>query len=128
MRLRQVNRTLPAAIAAACAAAVLIPACSSSAPSPSWCAPLVTQFHAKETRQAYIDALKSLRKQGAPVGQLIADETAYTQNQADAGTPGTAGFGAVASAPALLGKVSSDLKALNAACGQPGDAYKGDNA
>jgi hypothetical protein len=60
--------------------------------------------------RAYLDGLAALQKQGAPVQNLIADETAYTQNQASASVPGVSGFGAVASAPAVLGKVSADLK------------------
>jgi hypothetical protein len=114
---------------AAALAALPLGACSSApAYSHSWCAPLITQFHATESRQAYLSRLAALQRQGAPVAGLIRDETAYTRDVAAANVPGTAGFGALASAPAALGKVSADLKVLNAACGQPADAWKGDNA
>lgn len=120
---------LSAAALAAVAAASLAAGCSSSPASPhAWCTPLITQFHAKETRQAYLNGLAAVERQGAPVQALITDEAAYTQNQATASTPGTAGFGAVASAPAVLAKVSADLKELNSECGQDADAYKSDNA
>lgn len=120
-------KLIPCALAAAVTAAALA-GCSSGPSRPAWCGPLITAFHAHETRQAYLNGLAALQKQGAPVGQLITDETKYTENQADASVPGVSGFGAVASAPAVLGRVSADLKALNAQCGQDADAFKSDNA
>jgi hypothetical protein len=120
-------RSLAAALTVLAAASL---AACSSGPSYAhpWCAPLIAQFHAHETRQAYLNGLAATGRQGAPVGKLIADETAYTEDQATANAPGTAGFGAVASAPADLAKVSGDLKQLNSECGQAADAYKSDNA
>lgn len=109
-------------------AAVSLAACSSGPSRPSWCAPLVTQFHAHETRQAYLSGLAAVQAQGAPVGQLITDETAYTQDEADANGTGTNSFAALADAPKVLAKVSADLKDLNAECGQPASAYESDNA
>jgi hypothetical protein len=109
-------------------AATSLAACSSGASRPSWCAPLITQFHAHETRQAYLSGLTAVQGQGAPAGQLIADETAYAQDEADANGTGADSFAALADAPKALAKVSGDLKALNAECGQAGDAYKSDNA
>lgn len=124
-----VVKLLPAALAVA-AATVALAACGSSAPSypHAWCGPLIVQFHAKETRQAYLDGLVAVGKQGAPTGQLIEDETAYTQDEADAAGTGTDSFAALADAPKVLAKVSADLQQLNAACGQAGGAYKSDNA
>jgi hypothetical protein len=122
-------KLIPRALAAAVATAASLAACSSGPSYPhAWCAPLITQFHAHESRQAYLNGLAAVEEQGAPVRNLITDETAYSGNQAAASVPGTAGFGAVASAPAVLGKVSADLKQLNSECGQPTDAYKSDNA
>jgi hypothetical protein len=109
-------------------AAASLTACGSGPSRPSWCAPLIIQFHAHETRQAYLNGLAAVQGQGAPVGQLITDETAYTQDEADANGTGTNSFAALADAPKVLAKVSADLKGLNAGCGQPADAYKTDNA
>lgn len=122
------NRAAPLAALTVLAAATLA-ACGSSAPSypHAWCGPLITAFHAKETRQAYLNGLAATQKQGAPVAQLIADETAYTQNQATANSTGTGGFAAVAAAPAVLAKVIADLRQLNSECGQAASAYKADN-
>jgi hypothetical protein len=118
-----------AALAAAIAllAAAPLTACSSGTPRPSWCAPLVAQWHAKETRQAYLDELTALARQGAPVSELIADESAFARDNAVANIPGIPGFSALASAPAALGKVAADLQRLNAECGQPGESWKSDN-
>jgi hypothetical protein len=121
------NYARPLAAALIVLAAVSLGACSSGPSYPSWCGPLVTQFHAHETRQAYIAALAALEESGAPVQQLVADETVLEQNQVSANSPGTAGFGAVAAAPALAAKASADQKVLNADCGQAPDAWKGDN-
>jgi len=117
-----------AVVLAAAALAAPLAACSSAPSRPAWCAPLIVQFRAHETRQAYLNGLAAVQKQGAPVGKLIADEAAYTANQASANSLGTAGFAAVAAAPKVLARVSADLKALNEQCGQPADAWKGDNA
>lgn len=122
------NRTALPAAALAVLAASLAAGCSPGPSHPAWCAPLVTQFHAKESRQAYLDGLAAVERQGAPVGQLITDEKAYTQDEADANVPGTDSFAALADAPKALARVSADLKSLNAECGQPADAYKSDNA
>lgn len=108
------------------AAAPLAAGCSSPS-HPSWCGPLVTQFHAHETRQAYIAALTVLEKSGAPLRQMVADDTALERNQVTANAVGTAGFAAVAAAPALVARIDVDLKALNAACGQPANSWKADN-
>jgi hypothetical protein len=122
------SRASSLAVVLAALAIAPLAACSSGPSRPAWCSPLTAQFHAKETRQAYLNGLAAAEKSGAPVGRLIADETAYTQNQAAANTPGVAGFSALADAPKVLAKVTADLKALNAECGQAGDAYKSDNA
>jgi hypothetical protein len=120
-------RSLAAALVILAAAPVAA-GCSSGPSYPhSWCAPLIAQFHAKETRQAYIAGIAALEKSGAPVQQLVTDDTALEANQAAANAPGTAGFGAVAAAPALVAKISADQKVLNADCGQAPDAYKSDN-
>jgi hypothetical protein len=111
-------------------AAVTLAACGSSPSYPhAWCAPLITQFHAHETRAAYVAALLALDVPGVPLGSLVKDETVYAADEQAASDPasGTAGFGALASAPADLAKVSGDLKELNSDCGQPASAYKGDN-
>jgi hypothetical protein len=117
-----------AAVVPLLAAALLATACSSSPSGPSWCPSLITALHAKQTRQAELAALVSIEKQGAPVGRLIADESAYAKNQATAASASADSFTAVADAPGLLAKVAGDLKALNAQCRQPADAYKSDNA
>lgn len=123
------NRARSLAVIVAVLTAASLAACSSGPSSPHpWCAPLIVQFHAHESRQAYLNGLAAIEKQGAPVGKLITDETAYTQNQAAANTPGVAGFSALAGAPKVLARVSADLKELNAECGQAADAYKSDNA
>jgi hypothetical protein len=110
-------------------AAPLAAGCSPGLSYPhAYCGPLIAQFHAKESRQAYLAGLAAVQKQGAPVAALIKDETVYARDAATAAVPGTQGFGAVADAPAALGKVAVDLRQLNAACGQPADAYKSDNA
>jgi hypothetical protein len=119
----------PLAAALTVLAAASLTGCGSGPSYPhSWCPPLIAQFHAKESRQAYLSGLAAVQKQGAPVSRLITDESTYTQNQATADVPGTAGFAAVAAAPAVFAKVGADLKELNAECGQPADAYKSDNA
>jgi hypothetical protein len=121
------NRVSLAAALTVLAAASLA-GCGSGPSYPhSWCPPLIAQFHAKESRQAYLSGLAAVRKQGAPAGDLIADESAYAQDEATADVPGTAGFAAVAAAPAVFAKVGADLKELNAECGQPAAAYKADN-
>jgi hypothetical protein len=106
-------------------------ACSSVAPSypHSWCAPLIAQFHAKESRQAYLSGLTALQKSGAPVAQLIADESQVVKDVAaiNDASSGTAGYTAGANAPGDLAKVAADLKTLNGECGQAADAYKSDN-
>lgn len=94
----------------------------------SWCGPLIAQFHAHETRQAYEARLAAVQRLGAPVGKLIADETTYGQDEAATNSPGTAGYSAVLAATGAIGAVSADLQQLNADCGQPADAYKTDNA
>lgn len=111
-------------------AATSLAACSSGPSRPSWCAPLITQFHAKETRQAYLSGLAALQRQGAPLATLISDETVLARDEAVAGDPasGTAGFGAVTAAAGVVKFVIADQKQLNAECGQPADAYKTDNA
>lgn len=123
-------KKLPSLAAAALLASLA--ACGSSGTSypHTWCGPLIAQFHAHESRQAYLDGLASLQKQGAPVAQLIADENKFVKDQETAADPGsgTAGFDALAAEPADSAKIGADLKALNSECGQPGDAYKSDNA
>ena len=120
--------SLPLTALTAIAAVTLATGCSSSSPAPAWCAPLVATFHAHQSRQAYLDGLVAAEGHGAPAGRLIEDETAYTQDEADAASTGTGSFAALAAAPKALAKVSADLKALNAECGQPADAYKSDDA
>lgn len=125
--------TNPARLLAVPLAAVAVAsavACGSYAPSypHAWCAPLITAFHAHQSRQAYLNGLVAAGKQGAPVAQLVGDETAYTQDEADAAGTGTDSFAALADAPKVLARVTADLKALNALCGQPASAYKGDDA
>lgn len=120
-------RPADAALAALAAAALLTAACSSGPSAPSWCAPLITQLHAHESGQKYLDGLTALEKQGAPVAQLVKDDTAYRNDQATANTTGTGSFTALADEPKAIAKVGDDLKTLNAACGQPAGAYKSDN-
>jgi hypothetical protein len=123
------NRASLLAATLAVLAAAPLAACSSAPSSPHpWCAPLIAQFHVHETRQAYLNGLAAVGKSGAPVGELLADEAAYTENQATANSLSTAGFAAVSAAPKVLAKVSADLQQLNAECGQAADAYKSDNA
>jgi hypothetical protein len=123
------RRAAPLAALVLLAAAPLAAGCSSAPSYPhAYCGPLITQFHAKESRQAYLAGLAAVQKQGAPVAALIKDESAYARDEATASVPGTAGFGALAGAPAALGRVGADLQKLNAACGQPADAWKADNA
>lgn len=123
-------RAVPLAVVVASLAAAGLAGCSSSS-SPSfphaWCGPLITQFHAKETRGAYLHGLAAAEKKGAPVAGLIADESAFAQDEATANTATTGSFAALAAAPAAIAKVIADLKQLNAECGQPAGAYKGDN-
>ena len=122
---------LPAAAVAALAAASLAAGCSSGPSYPhAWCQPLIADWHAHETRTAYVAQLLALDTPGVPLGNLVRDETAYAADEQAASDPasGTAGFGALGAAPGDLAKVSADLKALNADCGQPADAYKSDNA
>ena len=118
--------SLAAVLVTVALAAPLAAGCSSSPSRPAWCAPLIAAFH--EPRQAYLNGLATVQKQGAPVGKLITDEAAYTANQASANSLGTAGFAAVAAAPKVLAKVSADLQQLNGQCGQPAGAYKSDDA
>jgi len=124
-------KKLPLLAASVVLAAAPAAACSSGAPSypHSWCAPLIAQFHAKESRQAYLDGLSALQGQGAPVAQLVADENKYVKDQEAASDPGsgTGGFDAIAAEPADFAKIGADLKTLNSECGQAADAYKGDN-
>jgi hypothetical protein len=124
------NRAWPLAAVLAVAAAAGLAACSSSPSYPyAWCAPLITQFHAKETQAAYLAAILALDVPGVPLGNLVKDETAYAADKQAASDPasGTDGFSAVERAPGDLAKVSADLKQLNADCGQPADSYKSDN-
>jgi hypothetical protein len=106
-------------------AAAGLAACSSGPSYPhTWCAPLIAQFHAKQSQAAYVAGLQS---SGAPAGKLITDIGTYERDQATANVPGTASFSALAAEPGDLAVVSGDLKQLNAECGQAADAYKGDN-
>jgi hypothetical protein len=119
-----------AIVLSAAGIAASLAACSSGPSRPSWCQPLIAQFHAKETRQAYLDGLAALQKQGAPLATLISDETVLARDEATAGGPssGTAGFSAVTAAAGVARYVIADQKQLNQECGQPADAYKSDNA
>jgi hypothetical protein len=121
-------RAVPLAVVLAALAAVPLAGCSPGPSHPAWCAPLVSAFHAHESRQAYLNGLVAAEGKGAPAGKLIEDETAYTQDEADANGTGTDSFAALADAPKALARVSADLQQLNKQCGQPGDAYKSDNA
>jgi hypothetical protein len=113
----------------AVAAAALTAGCSSGPSHPSWCGPLITQFHAKVTAQAYQSGLAAIERQGAPVRQLAADDAAYDKDRAVMDDPnsGTAGYNAVFDAQKKLEKVEADLKSLNATCGQPSDAWQKDD-
>jgi hypothetical protein len=117
------------AIALAAVAAAGLAACGSGGPSypHSWCAPLVTQFHAKLEQAAYAAGLTALQGQGAPVGQFAADLAAYEHDKAEAATTNDDSFTALAGEPKAIAKVEADIKQLNATCGQPGDAWKSDS-
>lgn len=122
------NRAVPLAVVLAALAATSLTACSPGPPYPhAWCAPLIKQFHVKETCGAYLKGLAAVERQGGPVAALIADESAFAQDEATANTATTGSFAALAAAPAAIAKVIADLKQLNAACGQPASAYKSDN-
>ena len=68
-------------IAAAASAAVLL-----SGPSypHSWCGPVLAQVHAHETQGAFDTNMSALENQGAPVGNLISDGDAASEDEAAA--------------------------------------------
>jgi hypothetical protein len=118
---------IPAA-AAVLAASTALAGCSGPSYPHSWCGPLITQFHAHETRGQYLAKLSALQGAGAPVGRLEADENTYLNTLAEADGSGTQSYSATLALPAALQAISSDQQQLNQECGQPADAYKSDNA
>lgn len=115
------------AVVLAAAASLTLPACSGHS-SPAWCGPFLTQVHVKSgTDLDYMHGLKALEAKGAPVAQLVKDQQARFANQAFIAANPTS-VGAANAAVGYLNAVGADLKKLNSECGQPADAYKGDDS
>jgi len=114
-------------VAAIAAAAGVALTSGPSYPHP-WCAPVIAQFHARETPTQYLVGLTALQNSGAPIGQLVTDEGTYQQDEAEESASGQEGFTAVFDAPGDVAAVSRDLQQVNRECGQPPDAYASDNA
>ena len=95
----------------------------------AWCGPVLAQFHARENSGQYLSALGRLESQGAPVARLISDNQALLSDEAgEGGLVSQSSVNDVEAAPGDVDKIAADLRQVNLACGQPGNAWKTDNA
>jgi hypothetical protein len=113
------------AIAGAVTAVVVITS-GPSYPHP-WCGPVLAQLHAHENQDVFDANMTALESQGAPVANLIADGDTAVQDENAANNSGlVSAFGYLADGLNAMGRVQTDLQAINRACGQPASAYKND--
>jgi len=89
---------------------------------------VLAQLHAHETPGTFDAKLSALENRGAPIGNLISDGDAASEDEAAAdNSDPSSGFSDVTAGTVELQQVSTDLQRLNRDCGQPANAYKCDN-
>ena len=107
--------------------AIVIVTSGPSYPHP-WCGPVLAQFHAHESQDAFDSNMTALEGQGAPVANLISDGDTVTEDQALADSSDlSSGFSYLTEEMNELSNVDTELQALNRDCAQPANAYKNDN-